>query len=92
MIWVSWIAVVCQLRSAFSRSKTYNWFVLILAGLTVRTDLMGVSSLVRALHLKGSTYQSLLDFFHSDAIDLRKLTRLWTNVCLRIFAGMTVKC
>jgi hypothetical protein len=38
------------------------------AGLAVRTDLLGVTSVVRALELKASFYDRLLDLFHSEAV------------------------
>ena len=38
-----------MLRPAFSRQRTFLWFATAVAGLTVRTDLLGVTSIVRAL-------------------------------------------
>jgi hypothetical protein len=56
--------------------------------MTVRTDLLGVSSTVRALGLKQKYYDRLLDSFHSSAIKLDVMTRLWTQVVLRHFPGV----
>ena len=39
------------LRPACSRSTTFLWLALVLAGLSLRPDLAGVTSLVRALGL-----------------------------------------
>ena len=51
-LWVQWWWVVRQLRPACSRSRTFLWMGAVLAGMTVRGDLMGVASLIRALGLK----------------------------------------
>jgi hypothetical protein len=59
-----------------------------LAGMTVRGDLMGVTSIVRALGLLPACYDRLLDFFHSPALNLDKLTRLWRGLVLAAFPGI----
>jgi hypothetical protein len=59
-----------------------------LAGMTVRGDLMGVTSIVRAMGLVSACYDRLLDFFHSPALDLDKLTRLWRDLVFRVHPGI----
>jgi hypothetical protein len=59
-----------------------------LAGMTVRGDLMGVTSIVRALGLVPACYDRLLDFFHGPALDLDKLTRLWRGLVFRVNPGI----
>jgi hypothetical protein len=59
-----------------------------LAGMTTRKDLMGVTSIVRALGLVPACYDRLLDFFHSPALDLNKLTRLWCALVLGAHPGI----
>jgi len=59
-----------------------------LAGMTTRKDLMGVTSIVRALGLKPFCYDRLLDFLHSPALDLNKLTRLWRDLVFRVHPGV----
>jgi hypothetical protein len=59
-----------------------------LAGMTTRKDLMGVTSIVRALGLVPACYDRLLDFFHSPALDLNKLTRLWCDLVFRVHPGI----
>jgi hypothetical protein len=61
---------------------------LCLAGMTVRKDLMGVTSIVRALGLVPVCYDRLLDFFHSPALDLNKLTRAWCSLVFRVHPGV----
>jgi len=39
------------MRPAFSRQATHVWFVIVFVGLLVRNDMLGVSSIIRALSL-----------------------------------------
>jgi hypothetical protein len=51
----------------------------------VRTELLGVTSIVRALNLDARCYNTLVDCFHSSAVKLDRLTALWTQLMLRLF-------
>lgn len=88
MLWLDWWNLVCQLRSACARTRTFLWMSLCLAGLTTRKDFQGVTSIVRALGLKPVSYDRLLDFFHSPALDLDKLTRAWCALLFRLDPGI----
>ena len=81
-LWLEWWNHVRQLRPAFSRTRTFVWFAVALAGTCVRRDLLGVTSLVRALGLQERCYDRLLDCFHSRALDLEALTRHWVRLVL----------
>src|SRR5260370_2344813 len=61
---------------------------LCLAGMTTRKELLGVTSIVRALGLEPACYDRLLDFFHSPALDLRKLTYAWCALVFRAHPGI----
>jgi len=88
MLWNHWWNLVCELRSACARTRTFLWMSLCLAGITVRKDLLGVTSIVRALGLEPACYDRLLDFFHSPALDLDKLTRAWRALVFRLDPGI----
>jgi hypothetical protein len=60
----------------------------VLAGMTTRQDLLGVTSIVRALGLRPACYDRLLDFFHSPALNLDKLTRAWRTLVFRVHPGL----
>lgn len=87
-IWLHWWVMVRQLRPACSRIRSFMWLALSLAGISIRSDLAGVSSIVRALGLREEYYDRLLDFFHSDAIDVDDLARLWTRLVFRFFPAI----
>lgn len=86
-LWLHWYQALRLLRPAFSRNLTFLWFATITAAFTVRGDLLGVTSLVRALKLNPRCYERLLGCFHSKAIKLNTLCSLWTRVVLRLFAS-----
>ena len=84
-LWIHWWNAIRQLRPAFSRLQTFLWFATAVAGFTVRTELLGVTSFVRALNLNARYYNPLVDCFHSSAVKLDRLTALWTQLVLRLF-------
>lgn len=77
MLWRRWWKLAQQLQEACARKRTFLWMIVCLMGMTVRTDFMGVTSIVRAMGLKPACYDRILDFYHSPALCLDKLTRLW---------------
>ena len=69
-------------RGCFSRKATFQWFVVIVAGLLVRTDHLGVTSVIRGLYLTAD-YMSLIGFFRSRAWTLEALTSKWCELVMR---------
>ena len=69
-LWSAWWSAIASLRPAFRQSRIFFWFVLCVAGMTIRQDLLGVTSIVRALKLREACYHSLLRNFHSKGICL----------------------
>jgi len=89
-LWRLWFAAVAVLRPACARQLTYGWMVLVLLGLSLRLDRAGVTSFVRALGLAPHTYRRLLHLFHTPALDIDRLTTLWTRWCRAAFPACTV--
>jgi len=86
-LWNLWWDAIRLLRPAFSHLRSFLWFATIVAGLTVRTELAGVTSIIRALNMQPRLYNKLRDNFHSGAIKLDRLSALWTQAVLRLFPG-----
>lgn len=84
-LWIHWWNAIWLLRPACSRTRSFMWFATAVAGLTVRTEMLGVTSVVRALKLHARFYDRLLDHFHSEAIGPDTLAALWARVVLRLF-------
>ena len=87
-LWTHWLKAALALRSACSRMRTFLWFITCIAGMTVRIDLLGVTSIVRALGLTQPCYDRILDFFHGTGLNLDQLSRVWTQTVLNIFPSL----
>jgi hypothetical protein len=90
VLWIQWWKMVRQMRPAFARERTFLWFALCLVGITVRPDLRGVTSLIRAVGLKEVFYDRLLDFFHSKAVAVDSLAALWCRLILTVLPASLV--
>lgn len=87
-LWLHWYGAIRQLRPGFSRELTFLWFTLSVAGLSVRADRLGVSSIVRALSLNPDRcYQRLLKHCRSEGIKLTQLRALWSAAVIKMFAS-----
>lgn len=84
-LWGSLWKAIQPLRPAFSNAITFMWFGTVVAGMIVRVDLLGVTSIVRALNLRPELYHALLRLFHSTAVKLDRLTALWAHTVLLLF-------
>jgi hypothetical protein len=84
-LWLHWWNAIVLLRPAFSRLRSFLWFATAVAGLTVRPDLLGVTSIVRTLSLKPVLYDRLLAHFHSAAVKPDALAALWTRLVFKLF-------
>src|SRR5271165_4299613 len=91
LLWTASWRALRPLRPACARTTTFLWLVVVLAGLCLRPDLAGVTSLVRGLGLSEASYYCLLHFFHSPALDLEQLTRLWQQTLQRLFRRRLVR-
>lgn len=87
-LWLHWFSAVWHLRSACSRLRTFLWLSVCLAGMCIRADLFGVTSIVRAFGLKESCYDRILDFFHSTSLNIHRLSRSWITTVLHVFPGI----
>lgn len=84
-LWLCWWQALWMLRPGCSRLSTFLWFSTCVLGLSIRTERLGVTSIVRALGLQAGFYRHLLDNFHSKGIQLDKMTALWTQAVVRLF-------
>src|SRR6202008_1913881 len=84
-LWGCWWNAIQLLRPSFSRLSTFMWFATVVAGMTVRVDTLGVTSIVRALNLRPALYHRLLAHFHSTGVKLDRLAALWAAGGVRVF-------
>ena len=71
--------ILLRFRSCFSRQSAFDWFVIIIVGFLVRSDSLGVTSIIRDLALNSNVYYSLLHFFHAESWDWCSLFSTWTE-------------
>ncbi len=90
VLWWEWVRCVEELRPACARRSTFWWMVLVLAGLSIRADLAGVSSFVRVLGLQERCYRRLLYLCHTRALALEPLRACWTGLVLKLFTPLRV--
>ena len=70
------VGFVMSCRGAFSRRAAFSWFVIVFVALILRSDWLGVTSLIRAVGVDPSHYQSLLHFFHAASWNGERLLSL----------------
>ena len=66
-----------QFRSCFSRKAAFGWFVIVIVGFMLRSDQLGVTSVIRDLSLSPDCYELLIHFFHSEAWDPEVIRKAW---------------
>lgn len=69
--------ILCHFESCFSRKAAFHWFVVIITGLMLRSDKLGVTSIIRDLALAPSCYDSMLHFFRASSWSLEDVRRRW---------------
>ena len=72
--------ILFEFRTCFSRKATFYWFVVIVIGLMIRTDILGLTSIIRDLNIDGSLYEAMIHFFYSKAWCLENLRKTWIHV------------
>jgi len=77
-------SILCAFRTCFSREATYKWFIIVIIGLMLRSDQLGVTtSVMRALSLPARCYEKLNQFLRSDAWSLESIRMAWLQIIQR---------
>ena len=84
-----------KFRKNFNREACFKWFVIIIIGMMLRTDKLGVTSIIRALGLKSKSYESMIHFYHSKAWNRVEIREKWIEIvretgCLYLEKGYPV--
>ena len=69
--------ILCYFESCFSRKAAFRWFVTITIGLMLRSDKLGVTSVIRDLALSPGCYDSMLHFFRASSWSLENIRSRW---------------
>ncbi len=87
-LWNEWWKWAKELRESCSRKRTFYWLMVVLIGFAIRDDLLGVSSFIRCIGLHGFYYDRILDFLHSPALDVLKLSQIWAATVFKKHQGI----
>ena len=71
--------ILVSSREIFARKSTFKWFVILVVGLMIRQDHLGVTSIIRVLDLSPHWYETMLHFFRSTAWNIEMVTKWWTQ-------------
>lgn len=77
-------SILCDFRSCFSRQASFHWFAVIIVGLMIRSDHLGLTSIIRDLSLHSRHYETLIHFFRSSAWSLKSIRLKWFQVVRRV--------
>lgn len=70
-------------RPCFSRKAAFEWFATIITGLIVRSDPLGITSMIRNLALNLSLYDCMEHFFHADSWDWDDIFTKWIKTVFK---------
>lgn len=82
-------------KSCFSRNSAFEWFVIIIIGLMIRSDKLGTTSIIRDLTLNPNLYETMNHFFRAsswvlDAVKLKWFETVKTSAPLYKEDGYTI--
>ena len=84
-IWLAWWEAISLLRPAFTHTASFMWFAVIVAGMMVRFEKFGLTSVMRVFKLKGCFYNALLRNVHSNVVQPDDIAALWAKMVMRLF-------
>ncbi len=64
-------------RKCFTRKAAFEWFAVVVVGLMVRSEHLGVTSIIRELGLRPGVYETMLHFFRAWSWKLAKVRQVW---------------
>jgi hypothetical protein len=78
---IKWVnEILLSFRQCFRRESTFIWFAVIVIGMMVWQEQIGVTSIVRELWINPRYYESMLHFFRSSAWKLVELQAHWLRI------------
>lgn len=72
--------ILSNFKSCFSRNAAYKWFVIVIFGLMIRSDKLGITSIIRELEIAPRLYETMIHFFRSSAWSLESISLKWFQV------------
>jgi len=82
-MWKNIDETVKSFRECFSREAAFKWFVIIVVGLMIRSDHMGVTSIIRELGINPAHYESILHLFKASSWEIESIIHYWVKIVAR---------
>lgn len=72
--------ILLSFYPCFTRTAAFEWFVMIIIGFMVRSDSLGVTSVIRDLTLNPDVYPCLIHFFHASSWEWDRIFDQWVQM------------
>jgi len=80
-IWEYINDILFEFKPCFSKVTAFKWFIIVIVGFMLRSDYLGVTSIIRVLNMNSDLlYLCLLHFFHSNAWKLDGIMEKWIEL------------
>ena len=81
LVWSGLInKILTRFKECFSKQALFNCFVIIIIGFMLRSDSLGVTSIIRDLNLSHSSYATMIHFFHASSWTFETIANKWFQV------------
>lgn len=67
-------------ESCFSRKASFKWFVITTIAFMIRTDHIGITSIIREFGIVPVYYESIIHFFHASSWTLMHIKHVWVRI------------
>lgn len=75
--------IISEFRTCFTRKAAFEWFDVISLGFMVRSDSMGVTSILRDLCINECLYTTMRHFFRSASWSVNHVFETWCHILLK---------
>jgi hypothetical protein len=82
-MWIWLNDALHEFKRCFSNKRAFSWFVIIIVGIMVRGDHMGLTSIVRELSLTPSAYTAILHFFRAESWCICQVRWTWLHFLVK---------
>jgi hypothetical protein len=69
--------------TCFKNGEAFRWLVCTIVGIMIRSERLGVTSIIRALGIAPCHYEALLHFFRAHSWTLSALKEIWVKIVMR---------
>ena len=77
--------ILTKFKEEFSNRCAFKWFVTIIVGLMIRTDHLGLTSVIRDLFIDPISYDTMIKFFRANSWNLESVRNRWCKIVKACF-------